>query len=115
MRFLRLGFENDYVMRGILAISALHLAYFRPLRREFYLAQAVAQHEAGLHQATGILSNITEHNCNALYIFTAISCIYTLASPRLPGDLLVSIIPFLNMPYIRQNALEIRLMKIHRS
>jgi hypothetical protein len=76
-------------MRGILAISALHLAYFQPERREFFTVQATLQSQAGLRAATLILPNLTCENCSAIYIFSVLTCIYTLASPRKPGDLLV--------------------------
>ncbi|KAH8593540.1 hypothetical protein B0O99DRAFT_515376, partial [Bisporella sp. PMI_857] len=85
----QIGFCHDFVMRGILAISALHLAYNRPQTRELYLSKAIAQHQAGLRQATSILAQVSHENCAAVYIFTALTCIFALASPRKPGDFLV--------------------------
>jgi hypothetical protein len=85
----QLGFSYDFVMRGILALSALHLAYFQPEKREFFTAQATLQSQAGLQAATLILPYLTRENCSAIYIFSVLTCIYTLASPRKHGDLLV--------------------------
>lgn len=62
----QLGFQNDFVMRGILALSALHLSRFRPERRDFYMSQALLQHQAGLRMTTGLLSSITKENCSAV-------------------------------------------------
>jgi hypothetical protein len=62
----QLGFQNDFVMRGILALSALHLARFRPERRDFYMSQALTQHQAGLRMTTGLLASITKENCSAV-------------------------------------------------
>jgi len=84
-----LAFSCDFVMRAILALSALHLAYFKPEKRDFYLSQAMIQHRIGLRKATSVLPHVTDENCTALYLFTAATCIFTLASPRKPGDFLV--------------------------
>lgn len=66
-----LGLEYEFVMRGILAISALHLAHLRPKRREYYLAQAAHHQEIGLREATSLLPYLNEENCSAIYIFSA--------------------------------------------
>ena len=85
----QLALSFDFVMRGILALSALHLAYYKPERREFYLNQAMAQHQTGLREATYLLRNVTAENCTPVYIFTAMTCMFTLASPRKEDDFLV--------------------------
>jgi hypothetical protein len=74
----QLGFQYDFVMRGILALSALHLAYYRPEKRDLFIAQAKAQTQAGLRAATSMLMNITQENCSAVWIFSALTCIFTL-------------------------------------
>ena len=85
----QLGFTHDFVMRGILAISALHLAHSRPNQREKFISQAMLHNQAGLVAVTAILPNITKENCSAIYLFSIITFLLTLASPRKPGDLLV--------------------------
>jgi len=82
-----LGF--DFVMREVLGLSALHLAYCKPERKDFYLAHAMTQHQAGLQQATSMLANVSADTCTAVYIFTAMACIFSLASPRKDSDILV--------------------------
>ena len=76
-------------MRGVLALSALHLAYYKPEKRDLFVAQAKIQHQAGLRAAAAMLPYITHENCSAVYIFSALTCIFTLASPREPGDFLI--------------------------
>lgn len=76
-------------MRGVLALSALHLAYYKPEKRDLYVAQAKLQNQAGLRVAAAMLPYITQENCSAVYIFSALTCIYTLASPRDPSDFLI--------------------------
>lgn len=85
----QLAFSCDFVMRGMLALSALHLAYFRPERQEFLLSHAMLQHEVGLREATSILSDVTDENCTYIYIFSVMTCMFTLASPRKSDDFLV--------------------------
>ena len=84
-----IGFSHDFVMRGILAVSALHMAHFKPEKRASYLAQAVLHHQIALQTAMSMLLNITEHNCAALYVFSMLTAIFALAKPRKPGDFLL--------------------------
>jgi hypothetical protein len=76
-------------MHGILAMSALHLAYSKPSKRASYLSQSAIHHQSGLRQVSTILPHVTKDNCTALYIFSAVICMFTLASPRAPDDFLV--------------------------
>lgn len=85
----QLGFEHEFVMRGVLAISALHLARFKPEKRDFYMSLAVRHQEIGLRTATSIIPSITEENCSAVYIFSTMAFFFALASPRKPGDFLM--------------------------
>lgn len=85
----QIGLSHGFVMRGILALSAMHLAHFRPERRDFYVSHAALQHQLALREAAAVLPNVTTDNCTAIYIFSAITCIYKLATPRKPGDFLL--------------------------
>ena len=85
----QVGLSYSFVMHGIFSISALHLAHFRPGKRSFYLSCAQAENEIALRAVSSILPNITNDNCSALYIFSAITCVVGLASPRKPGDFLL--------------------------
>ncbi|KAF4633259.1 hypothetical protein G7Y89_g4865 [Cudoniella acicularis] len=85
----QLGFQFDFVMRGILSISALHMATYVPERRDLYLSQALIQHQSGLRIATSILPNITPENSSALYIFSALTLFISISSPRTSTEFLV--------------------------
>jgi hypothetical protein len=75
-----LGFSHDFVMHGILALAALHLAYLKPEMRDRYLPQATFHHEEGLRKATPALSQLEEGNTSAAYIFSGLTLLYTFAS-----------------------------------
>jgi Fungal specific transcription factor domain len=77
-----LGFSHDFVMHGILAVAALHLAYLRPEMRDIYLPQATYHHEEGLRKATPALSQLEEGNGSAIYSFSGLTILYTFASSR---------------------------------
>lgn len=85
----QIGFSNKYVMRGILAVSALHLTRICPQRENILIPYSVQQHQAALREATAILPKITPENCAALHLLSVINCIYTLGSPRKAVDFLV--------------------------
>ncbi|KAH8819487.1 hypothetical protein F5884DRAFT_760673 [Xylogone sp. PMI_703] len=78
----QLGFAYGFVMRGILALSALHLAYFRRERRDYYVSQAILHHQSGLRVAISLLPHINAENCTAVYLFSAMTFIFALANPR---------------------------------
>ncbi|KAH9211612.1 hypothetical protein DL95DRAFT_341556 [Leptodontidium sp. 2 PMI_412] len=73
----QLGFLHDYVLHGILALSALHMGYCFPDRKEFCTEQATLHHKSGLAKATPALSAFAEENASAMYIFSALTCLYT--------------------------------------
>jgi hypothetical protein len=85
----KLAFQWDFVMRGVLAISALHLAHFRPDKREYYTSYALAQHNLGLREAMPLLLNINEDNCSALFIFSSLHVPLALGRPRDSDDFLL--------------------------
>jgi hypothetical protein len=85
----QLAFSHDYVMRGILAVSGLHLAYYNPERKDFYISQAMMHHQAGLRAASPQIPQMSRDNSSALYIFSVLTCIFALASPRRPEDYLL--------------------------
>lgn len=72
-----------------MAISALHLAYLRHDRQEYYLFHAKAQHEAGLRIATGLISSMDEKSCVPLWIFSTLCTVFATARPRRFGDFVI--------------------------
>jgi hypothetical protein len=86
---LQIGFAHNFVLHFPLALSALHLAYLRPDRREHYVTQAGHHFSIGLREVTKILPRIDVDNCQALYISAVFVCFYTFGKGPSPGDFLV--------------------------
>ncbi|KAF1988318.1 hypothetical protein K402DRAFT_374176 [Aulographum hederae CBS 113979] len=84
----KLAFSNEFVMRGILAFSSLHLSYSRKDKSDFFLQYANRTHDLALREATILLSNINKDNCCALYTFSALSCMYAMSAPKNMEDLI---------------------------
>lgn len=76
-------------MRGVLAVSALHLAHFKHEKKDHYVSRALYHQEIGLRAATAIMPHITEKNCSAIYIFSMLTFYTSLAKPRMPGDFFI--------------------------
>ncbi|KAH7378909.1 hypothetical protein BKA64DRAFT_686947 [Cadophora sp. MPI-SDFR-AT-0126] len=84
----RIGMEFDYVMCAIMAFSSLHMAYFKPEKKELYTSQAVHLHGAAMRSVNAVLPNVTNENCAALWSFAVLNCAFSCARPRGPGDFL---------------------------
>jgi len=79
----QLGFSHDFVMHGILALAGLHLAKSLPERRDSCLSRSMLHHQWGLTKASKVLPEIDHDNASAMYIFSALTLLYTLASTAL--------------------------------
>jgi hypothetical protein len=84
-----IGFQYPFVLQGILALSALHLARSDPSLESFYHAEADHRYNQALRTATSLLPQIDSENCHAVYLFASFCCIYTLARGPKPGDFLL--------------------------
>lgn len=84
-----MAFAHEFVLRGILAVAALHLAYLRPSRKDFYVTRGTTHYGLGLRTATSLLPAINEDNCTPLFIFAALAGIFAMATPRKPEDFLL--------------------------
>lgn len=89
MTVCQVGFTHEFVLRGILALAALHLAYLRPSRKEFYIARGTMHHQLGLRMASSLLPSMNDENCTPLCIFSAVAVMFAMASPRTPEDFLL--------------------------
>lgn len=85
----QLGLKFAFVMRGVLAIAAHHLARFKHDQHEYYMSQAQYHQDIGLREASALIPNINEENCSAVYIFSTLTFFSSLAKPRRAGDLFV--------------------------
>jgi hypothetical protein len=89
MTVCEIGFSHEFVLRGILAIAALHLANLRPSRRGFYIARGIMHHQIGLRIASSLLRHMNEENCTPLCVFSGLAAMFAMASPRTPEDFLL--------------------------
>ncbi|RSL84905.1 hypothetical protein CEP51_003627 [Fusarium floridanum] len=80
----RLAFEHHYILRLMLAMSALHLSRLRAIEASKYEELAEAHASVALRQVTELLPHVSRKNCSALYIATVLVCNYTFAKP--PGQ-----------------------------
>ncbi|KAI9648575.1 hypothetical protein NHQ30_003212 [Ciborinia camelliae] len=85
----QLAYSHEFLMRGLVATAALHVAYYKPERRDFYIERAAFHHQQALATATAMLSDVNDDNCTALYLFTSLTCLYAIGSPRKPLDFLI--------------------------
>ncbi|KAI0867724.1 hypothetical protein GGS24DRAFT_484699 [Hypoxylon argillaceum] len=80
---------HQYLLRHILAFSALHLAYLRPNERQKFILVATRHHGMGLQQFRAALTKISTNNCHVLFIgasFVIIVHMATLATRIVSGD-----------------------------
>jgi Fungal specific transcription factor domain len=80
------GFSSPFVLRSILALSALHLAHLKPELQQYYVGQAELHHNIALQQVSSIIPGINEENAPALCLFSTITSIISCAKPRSPDD-----------------------------
>ncbi|KAK3989111.1 putative transcription factor [Cladorrhinum sp. PSN332] len=80
-----LGLQCDYIMRAVLALSALHLAYHRPERRDYYTAQGILLHQKASRAAMSFMTPEVKKDKDAsasLFLFSMLTVYFALASPR---------------------------------
>jgi hypothetical protein len=77
----RLCLSYPFLMRTILALSALHIAHFTPSRRGDLISYALEQYQVASQKAGKILANVTEENCVALYVFSVLTYMFAMATP----------------------------------
>ncbi|KAG6361706.1 hypothetical protein INS49_009934 [Diaporthe citri] len=86
----QIGFTTPYVLKGLLSLSALHLAKFRPERKDFYLAAALSQHNAAVSLVSRLILAITAENCVEHFLFSTITNYFAFGKPREPDTFLLT-------------------------
>ncbi|ESZ97284.1 hypothetical protein SBOR_2312 [Sclerotinia borealis F-4128] len=79
---VKIAFQHEFVMRALLALSALHMARNAPGPSQQLYEYSMQQHQAALRQGTALIPNITVENCAALHIFSVVTGMHTLGRPR---------------------------------
>lgn len=86
----QIAFNTPYILKGVLSLSALHLAKFRPERKDFYLTAALSQHNAAVNLASPLIMAITAENCVELFLFSTITNYFAFGKPREPDTFLLA-------------------------
>lgn len=76
---VEIGFQHPFLLRGILSISALHLATLTPESSSNFVVQASNQYNRALLEFRNVLRNIGEGNCVAVFAFSCITVIHAFA------------------------------------
>jgi hypothetical protein len=88
--FPEMAFTHPFLMHGILALSALHLAHLRPENSQVYIIASDAHHQQAIVGYRDALSSITPQNCHACAAFSLLLNVYAWASPDRPGSLFLN-------------------------
>lgn len=90
----RMALKQPFLMRGLLAVSALQLARLLPEQKEHYLAVAAHHQNLALPSYRYLVEDIdhrmTAENCHAILAFGHLTTAYAFASPHPPGSVLFS-------------------------
>ncbi|KAK9852789.1 uncharacterized protein MYU51_008035 [Penicillium brevicompactum] len=79
----QMAFTTDYILDGILALAALHIARYDSGRRHVLLPYAIDRHSASLSKALPQIPGVTAHNCTPLFVFGVLTLFFSLAQPAL--------------------------------
>ncbi len=69
---IKIGLSNLFLLRGLLALSALHIAYLIPVRSLHYLIKASAHQDIALAHFRQELSSINNANFDALLAYSCL-------------------------------------------
>ncbi|KAH8814870.1 hypothetical protein F5884DRAFT_693424 [Xylogone sp. PMI_703] len=86
----QIAFSHHFLLHGIFAISALHIARLQPSRSESLHSQAALHHQNSLSLFRTTISSITPANCDACFAFSATLAIYHWTSTGGKGNLFFS-------------------------
>lgn len=84
IQVVQLGFQHEFLLRGILAVSALHLLYLYPNRQHSLALRASAHQSIALAAFQEALNRVDTSNCIAIFAFSCIIVVLAFATPRSP-------------------------------
>ncbi|KAH6672083.1 hypothetical protein B0J14DRAFT_86181 [Halenospora varia] len=76
----KIAFSHEFLLHGLLALSALHLSRISPERKDSLRANASAHHATALPMFRAALESIDSLNCHACSAFGTIIAVYEWAS-----------------------------------
>src|ERR1700709_50976 len=81
----RIACKQPFLMRGILAVSALHMSRVRPDKRQEFLLRDVYHQNLALPSYRYVIDDfrgkMTEENCHAVIAFASLTSAYAFAEP----------------------------------
>ena len=80
VHFVNLGFKHDFLLRGILAVGAYHLAWQNPAHKAEYTFHASRHQSLALMSFQETLANVNDSNCHAIFAFSCLVIIMTFVS-----------------------------------
>ncbi|QSS59627.1 C6 zinc finger domain-containing protein [Histoplasma capsulatum] len=85
IQVVQLGFQHEFLLRGILAVAALHLSYLHPQRREPLALRASTHQSIAVKALHEVLNRVDPFNCVAIFAFSCILVALTFAAPTNPA------------------------------
>lgn len=85
----QIGFSTRYILDGVLALAALHMARYNPARSDQLLSQGTHYHTLSLGKALPLIPGIAPENGSNLFLFGALTLFFCLARPKKEDDMLV--------------------------
>ncbi|KAL2268007.1 hypothetical protein VTJ83DRAFT_2853 [Remersonia thermophila] len=83
---VRLGLRCEYVMQTVLAVSALHLAFLRPDRRDEYITEGIMLHQRASRSAMKVMAAgdglVDADQAASVFAFSMLTMFFALGSPR---------------------------------
>lgn len=73
---VHMAVDCEYIMRSILAVSALHLSRHRPQKKDLYIGRAMEHHEAASSVVIQLMSDLKPEECERLHIFSVLTVYY---------------------------------------
>ncbi|PGH26401.1 hypothetical protein AJ80_01899 [Polytolypa hystricis UAMH7299] len=81
---VQLGFQHEFLLRGILAVSALHMFYLSPNRQDSLAVRASNHQSIAVESFREALNRVDPSNCVAIFAFSCIIVALTFAAPKGP-------------------------------
>ena len=78
----QLAFKHEFLMHGIMAISALHLSYLGHEKQEQWAKIAVRQQDAALIAFRSLMTKMDQDNCDAFFALSSLVVVYGFDFPK---------------------------------
>ncbi|KAM0277813.1 hypothetical protein ACHAQH_005517 [Verticillium albo-atrum] len=93
----KIGFRCDYVMRSMLSLAALHMAYVCPAREAELLERSVRHHEVASRGVASVMTSVEQVSragdqqlADDLFLFSILTMFYAMSNSRDPSDVLLA-------------------------